>query len=120
MKGLTKEQMKFLEKYEPLLHSAYYSHTVIGARIDQLNELMDFYVKLGYRKQSVTCNFCVIGFLSTLGGLYYNRQKQVIATEVKKNKEKETKEQPTEEPKEQPVEEPTEVKETKDKNISEE
>jgi hypothetical protein len=90
MVKLTKEQFELLSKFDSDLRSAYYSHTVLGMKVDDLRTLMNLYTSLGYMQQSITCHYCVVNFLSTLGSLYF--------AEVQKQSEEKLKQEHTEKP----------------------
>lgn len=94
MKELTKEQYELLSKFDKDLRSAYYSHTVMGMKIDDLRKLMDVYMELGYRKQNITCHQCVISFLSTLAGIYFAQVQKHIEEEIKQVREEDLANEP--------------------------
>lgn len=95
MKRLTKEQRELIEKHLGIIKSAREQHYVRGAEYDDLNELMNLYVELGYQRGSITCSSCVITFLSILGAVYESDteiiKKEILKEEPEAHKNEEKK-----------------------------
>lgn len=89
---LNKEQREIIEKHLELLKNTYITKTVRGATNTIKQELMNLYIQLGYRKQNINCNVCVISFLETLYSLYLDdlEEEKNLITEVISEPVKET------------------------------
>lgn len=67
---LTEKQREILEKHLDLIKMASTTSTVVGATTSIKQELMNLYIELGYRRQNIYCNTCVIALLKDLYYIY--------------------------------------------------